>query len=1161
MKIGYIIRAAAVFLVILAMSLSFLFIPSGTGLNAAGNGIKVFIDPGHGGRDPGAVRNGLNEKDANLAIALKLKSKLEAAGFTVVMRRSGDQYSTLDEIVDLANRSGADIFVSIHNNAALSSAAQGTETYWCANGVNGSNQLAGYIQSNLVSQINRANRGVKTANFRVIKYTTMPAALVECAFVSNPTEAELLKSSSFQDKCATGIFNGISRFAQGINKATGDYVDTSGTSSAGFTVIIDEPASNATISSGFQISGWAADLINLPPKKLAKVEIYKGLERTAENLLGQAGRFNRPDLGRQDILESGYVLKIGIDSLSKGENLLYVYAYDHYGNYSYRPVKINVIKEEASQEAPNEIPIANPGGPYSGKVGEAITFNGSGSTDPDGQIAEYIWDFGDGDTGTGADTGHIYQAAGTFTVSLKVKDNDGAYSSTVICEAVIVEEAADTPPDTGDGDDQAVPVLETISNSTDVTGYIDVTVEQLVKLFTDRDSPQVERAARLAQLYIDYGKLFDIRADIAWAQMCYSTGFLEFAGNIALEQNNFCAMGAIGTSCGNSFDTEELGVIAHYAHLAWYYYPVHVNEYCSSQYDPRHFGSSHYRYTGDTTLGHLNGRWSSRSTYTDRIIEYANEVIQAMGSETSGHVVTADAGEDISANKGDEVTLDASGSVVYPVSETQSVTYEWDWESDGEYDVSTQDALISHIFDEPGTYEVSLRITAFDNIQSIDSLTATVNDPPTAHPGGPYEAAAGEEITFDGSASSDSDGTIAQYDWDFGDGSTGTGETAVHSYDQAGTYTVTLTVTDDAGAASDVASVDAVISEADADDAGEEEDGDSVQEDNETQEENIYNIGSPGAGFTIVIDYPARGAIIDDDFNISGWAADLIHSSPKKWVRAEIYKDSYRSKDSYLGQAIKYNRPDLGRKDILDSGYMWTIYTGSLADGSNTLYVYVYDAAGRYTFHSVTVTVVKGEQDPGQEDPGGDAGSEQDSQGDEGVVQNPVTGPISNSTSVVGYKDVTAEQLVGIFASRNPSQTGWASRLAPIYIQYGQLFNIRADIAWAQMCHETGFLAYTGDVQPHQNNFAGLGATGGVPGNSFATEELGIIAHYAHLAWYYYPDHVNEYCSSQYDPRHFGTGHYKYTGDTSLGFLNGRWAPGSTYTNKIILFANEIFGY
>ena len=121
---------------------------------------------------------------------------------------------------------------------------------------------------------------------------------------------------------------------------------------------------------------------------------------------------------------------------------------------------------------------------------------------------------------------------------------------------------------------------------------------------------------------------------------------------------------------------------------------------------------------------------------------------------------------------------------------------------------------------------------------------------------------------------------------------------------------------------------------------------------------------------------------------------------------------------------------------------------------------------------------------------------------------------------------------------------------------------MRADIAWAQMCHETGFLEFTGDVRPGQNNFVGLGATGGgEPGHSFATEELGVIAHYAHLAWYYYPNHINQYCNSTYDPRHFGSTHSKYTGDTSVGFLNGRWAPGATYTDKILQFANQIYGY
>ncbi|MBM3710699.1 MAG: hypothetical protein FJW61_09795 [Actinobacteria bacterium] len=169
---------------------------------------------------------------------------------------------------------------------------------------------------------------------------------------------------------------------------------------------------------------------------------------------------------------------------------------------------------------------------------------------------------------------------------------------------------------------------------------------------------------------------------------------------------------------------------------------------------------------------------------------------------------------------------------------------------------------------------------------------------------------------------------------------------------------------------------------------------------------------------------------------------------------------------------------------------------------------------------------------------------------------------ITNSTSFVGYHEVTVDQLVSVFIKRGSSKVDWARRLAPVYIQYGKLFNLRADIAWAQMIHETGFLEYTGDVKPNQNNFCGLGATGGgVPGNSFATEELGVIAHYAHLAWYYYPNHVNEYCNSTYDPRHFGSTHYNYNGDTSIGFLNGRWAPGATYTGKILLFANQIYGY
>ena len=331
-----------------------------------------------------------------------------------------------------------------------------------------------------------------------------------------------------------------------------------------------------------------------------------------------------------------------------------------------------------------------------------------------------------------------------------------------------------------------------------------------------------------------------------------------------------------------------------------------------------------------------------------------------------------------------------------------------------------QEAVVTHIFDVSGTYEVVLKVTAFDNIKATDTLTVTINEYPTANPGGPYSADVGEEIAFDGSGSSDSDGEIVEYLWDFGDGSTGGGVSPTHSYSEAGTYTITLTVKDDSDASSDVESTTATITEA----------------------------------------------------NESGEGQDS--------------EDNNFSKDEQNGEE--------------------------------------------------------------------EGGAEQ--------VYPVNTEPITNSTNMIGYTEVTVEQLVKIFEDRNSTKVDWARRIAPLYIYYGKLFNLRADIAWAMMCHETGFLEFTGNVSPDQNNFCGMGSTGeGVPGNSFETEELGIIAHYAHLAWYYYPDHINIYCSKLYDPRHFGSYHYMYTGDSTLGFLNGRWAPGANYTDKIILFANQIYGF
>ena len=177
---------------------------------------------------------------------------------------------------------------------------------------------------------------------------------------------------------------------------------------------------------------------------------------------------------------------------------------------------------------------------------------------------------------------------------------------------------------------------------------------------------------------------------------------------------------------------------------------------------------------------------------------------------------------------------------------------------------------------------------------------------------------------------------------------------------------------------------------------------------------------------------------------------------------------------------------------------------------------------------------------------------------------------ITAKTSFRGHFNGTVDDLIRPFVLKSSTKLDRARGLAVIYLKYDRKFAIRADIAFAQMIHETGYLEYKGDVKPDQNNFAGIGATGGVPGNSFETEGLGVLAQFVHLAWYYYPDHVNSLCSMTYDPRHFGNTHYKYTGDTSIDFLSGQWAvPGKykqpdgsiiTYGGQIAKIANIING-
>jgi N-acetylmuramoyl-L-alanine amidase/PKD repeat protein len=1104
-----IIKLSLPVLIILTFCMLTVLSPFGGKLFAESPKIKVFIDAGHGGSDTGAIGFGFYEKTANLDIALRVKSKLESSGFNVVMSRSNDSNHSLDEIVNMANSSGADLFVSIHNNASISPYSHGTETYWCANGVAGSNQLASLIQSNVVSQTGRASRGVKTANFRVIKNANIPAALVECVFISNQTENDLLKSEDFRDKCATGIFNAIKKFSEGIIKApasggdtggstnnTNDnnsannntYSDTSSANSSGFTMKIDSPPNSAMVTGSFEIRGWSADLRNSPAKKLSRIEVYKGPDKNEQNLLGKVDSFETNVLGSEGVLNGGWRLTVNCSLLSEGENIIYVYAYDASNNFSIGNIKINVLKSGSVPENLNMNPIAKPGGPYGGEINKEISFDGLASFDPDGVISEYLWDFGDSSTANTVKATHTYIKAGKYNITLTVKDNGNKSSAAVITDVTVIDPNASTETNgNGDQNTGGTATFGNVSNSTNILGYIDISEAALLKIFKDRNSSKLDRAARLAPLYIKYGKLFDIRADIVWAQMCHETAFLEFTGDVKPEQNNFVGIGATGGGVpGNSFATEELGVIAQFAHLAWYYYPNDVNEYCNITYDPRHFGSSHYNYTGNITLGFLNGRWAPGANYTDKIILFANQIIQGINSGTqtqpASTTVTADAGQDKEGNIGENVTFDASASIIQATGDI-TISYSWDWNGDGTYEQTVNNAVVKHVFDSSGIFEVGLKVTLSTGIESTDKVKITINTNPTANAGSPYAGKVGQSIAFDGSKSSDSDGTISEYSWDFGDGTTGNTQNPSHIYNTAGTYTVKLVVKDNKGATSTEATTTTVI-----------------------EAENSAPIANAGGPYS---------ANAGDSITFDGSAS----SDPDGTITA----------------------------------YSWDFGDGTTGNGSKPTHSYT--SAGNYTVK----LIVKDDKSTDSTESVAAVTVNQVVVQQQYPVNNSI---ITNSTSMIGYTEVTVDQLVKIFENRNSTKMDWARRLAPIYIQYGKLFNIRADIAWAQMCHETGFLEFTGNVKPDQNNFGGLGSTDtGVPGNSFATEELGIIAHYAHLAWYYYPDHANEYCSNTYDPRHFGSSHYNYTGDITLGFLNGRWAPGANYTDKIILFANQIYGF
>lgn len=325
-------------------------------------------------------------------------------------------------------------------------------------------------------------------------------------------------------------------------------------------------------------------------------------------------------------------------------------------------------------------PIVNANGPYSGIVNSAIAFSSAGSSDSDGNVASYLWSFGDGNSSTQANPSHSYSSVGNYTVSLTVTDNEGAESST--------STAANISNDGGGG---------------------------------SCDAPQYLAGTSYAA--------GDIVSNVGRKYRCNIAGW-----------------------CSSS--------------SAWAYEPG--------------VGSAWQQAWSD--IGECTGG-ENQAPQANANGPYSASVNQSIAFSSSG-------------------STDPDGSIA---------SYSWNF-GDGN---SSAQANPSHSYTSVGNYNVTLTVVddkgASNSATTTASVTSDGNQSPSANANGPYSATLGSSITFSSTGSFDPDGTIASYSWNFGDGNSSNLANPSHTYSSAGSYTVSLTVTDNDGA-SNSASTSASIS-------------------------------------------------------------------------------------------------------------------------------------------------------------------------------------------------------------------------------------------------------------------------------------------------------------------------------------------------------------
>lgn len=429
---------------------------------------------------------------------------------------------------------------------------------------------------------------------------------------------------------------------------------------------------------------------------------------------------------------------------------------------------------------PNELPIAViQATPTTGTAPLTVSFNGTNSSDPDGQVVSYAWDFGDGGTATGSSLQHVYSSAGPYTARLTVTDNQGGTNSTTV---VITVAAANQPPNASFA-------------ATPTSGIGPLNVNFNASQSSDPDGSIVS----YTWTYGDGASGTGVTASHTYA----NAG--TYTARLTVRDNANATSTASRTITVSAPNTAPVAVATGSPLSGTAPLTVSFNGNGSSDSDGSiqtyswNFGDGST--ANGSTIQHVftsAGTYDTRLTVTDDDGASSFDVVQVVVQAANQKPTASFSANPLTGAAPLLVSVDASAS---SDSDGTIASYSWNF-GDGS---NASGATTSHTYTTPGTYSLALTVVDDDGASASMTRTITVTGagnvaPVAAIAATPLSGTAPLNVSFNGGGSTDSDGSIASYNWTFGDGSNATGVTTQHTYSNAGSYTATLRVTDNNGA-------------------------------------------------------------------------------------------------------------------------------------------------------------------------------------------------------------------------------------------------------------------------------------------------------------------------------------------------------------------------